>query len=167
MEKQLHWVKEVFSRDVVIMDGTRVVGGMHRDLLSWDMDAYLNEARIRFDVKGFLVHSVNIHDKNAGDATIGRIEFNWFRSAVVSLGPGEIYTWKRENFMMNEWSLLAENADPEAGNEIVHYNRIRTFFPDEGDIELVRDTPNAEILILTGLFVRNYFLRKRKIAAAS
>ncbi|WP_460673622.1 hypothetical protein [Larkinella ripae] len=165
MEKQLHWVKEAFSRSVVIMDGPNVVGGMHRDLLVRDVDAHLNGIHIFFDVRGFLVQSVNIHDKNAGDRIIGRIDFAGFNDASVQLENGEKYTWRRENFMMHEWSLVADNPDSKAAQEIVHYDRTRMFLADEGTIELVTDRPNAEMLILTGLFVRNFFLRKRKIAA--
>lgn len=165
MEKQLHWIKEAFSRHVVIMDGDRVVGGMQRDLLVRDVDAHLNEVHIFFDVRGFLVHSVNIHDKNAGDKVIGRIDFEGFNGAVVQLETGEKYTWRRENFMMHEWSIVAENAAAQSEQEIIHYDRTRLFLADEGTIELVTEMPDAEMLILTGLFVRNYFLRKRKIAA--
>ncbi|MGV3559941.1 hypothetical protein [Larkinella arboricola] len=164
MEKQLHWVKEAFSRQVVIMDGDRIVGGMHRDLLVRDVDAYLNHVHIFFDVTGFLVHSVNIHDKNAGDKIIGRIDFGVFNGANVLLETGEKYTWRRENFMMHEWSLVADDPDTRSERELVHYDRTRKFLTDEGTIELVTEMPNAEMLILTGLFVRNYFLRKRKIA---
>ncbi|GAB3932778.1 hypothetical protein [Larkinella terrae] len=165
MEKQLHWVKEAFSRSIVIMDGEKVVGGMHRDLLVRDVDAHLNGVHIFFDVAGFLVHSVNIHDKDAGDKIIGRIEFEGFNGAVVRLETGEKYTWQRENFMMHEWSIVAGNAESKTGHEIIHYDRTRLFLADEGTIELVSALPNAEMLILTGLFVRNYFLRRRKIAA--
>jgi hypothetical protein len=165
MEKQLHWVKEAFSRKVVIMNGTKVVGGMQRDLLVRDVDAHLNDVHIFFDVNGFLIHSVNIHDKNAGDEVIGQIDFEGFNGAVVQLKTGEKYTWQRENFMMHEWSLVADTPESKAGQEIIHYDRTRMFLADEGTIELVTELPNAEMLILTGLFVRNYFLRRRKIAA--
>ncbi|GAB3268572.1 hypothetical protein GCM10027347_38100 [Larkinella harenae] len=164
MEKQLHWVKEAFSRQVVIMDGEQVVGGMHRDLLVRDVDAHLNGIHIFFDVQGFLVHSVNIHDKNADNKIIGRIDFEGFNGASVYLETGEKYTWCRENFTMHQWSLLMDKPGADVGQEIVHYDRTRKFLADEGTIELVTDMPNAEMLILTGLFVRNYFLRKRKIA---
>jgi hypothetical protein len=165
MEKQLHWVKAAFSRSVVIMKGDEVVGGMHRDLLVRDVDAHLNGVHIFFDVAGFLVHSVNIHDKTAGDKIIGRIDFEGFHGAVVQLETGEKYTWQRENFMMHEWSLVADTPESKTGKEVIHYDRTQLFLADEGTIELVTDLPNAEMLILTGLFVRNYFLRKRKIAA--
>ncbi|MGA0557142.1 hypothetical protein ACO2Q8_10850 [Larkinella sp. VNQ87] len=166
MEKQLHWVQEAFSRRVVIMDGDRVVGGMHRDLLTRDVDAHLNGVHIFFDVRGFLVHSVNIHDKKADNTIIGRVDFEGFGGATVQLETGEKYIWRRENFMMHEWSLVSGNSPSDAEREIVHYDRTRMFLADEGTIELVTERPNAEMLILTGLFVRNYFLRRRKIAAS-
>lgn len=165
MEKQLHWIKEAFSRDVVIMAGEQVIGGMHRDLLAWDVDAYLNDAAILFDVKGFLVHSVNVHDKKDNNRIIGQIDFDWLHSATLTLATGETYVWKRDNFLMWDWSIL--EADGEGtGDEIIHYDRTQALIVDEGHIELLKESPYTEILILTGLFVRNYFLRKRKLAAA-
>ena len=165
MEKQLHWVKEAFSRDVVIMAGEQVIGGMNRDILAWDVDAYLNDVQILFDVKGFLVHSVNVHDKKDNNRIIGQIDFDWLHSATLNLATNETYVWKRDSFPMWEWSIL-EQASADSAQEIIHYDRTRALIVDEGNIELLKESTNMELLILTGLFVRNYFLRKRKLAAA-
>jgi len=163
METKLHWVKEAFSREVVLMDGQRTVGRMHREMLARDVDAELNAVRLHFDVQGFLIHKVVVTQQtDAGPQAIGWIEFNWGRSAELVLNTGERYRWQRQNVLMHQWSLISENDH----QEVIHYDRTRAFFGDEGEIELLRSSPHPEVLILTGLFVRNYFLRKRKIAAA-
>ncbi|WP_266362181.1 hypothetical protein [Tellurirhabdus rosea] len=163
METKLHWMKEAFSREVVLMDGDHIVGRMHRELLHRDVDAELNNIRLHFDVQGFLLHKVAVSQKTeTGERLIGHIEFNWNKSAELRLTTGECYLWKRQNVLMYEWSLISENDQ----QEVIHYDRTRAFFGDEGEIELLKSSPNAEVLILTGLFVRNYFLRRRKIASA-
>lgn len=147
------------------MNGDRVVGRMHRDLLAWDVKAYLNNVRLWFDVKGFLRHTVDVHQWiGEEDKIIGQIAFTWGRTAELQLTSGEKYLWQRQNFLMHEWSLLREDDQK---REVIHYDQTRAFLADEGEIELLQSSPNMEVLILSGLFVRNYFLRKRRMAAAS
>jgi len=164
METTLHWAKEAFNREVVITDGQRPVGRLYREVLARDVSAYLNDVRLWFDVEGFLIQEVTVHQYIGDtDQVIGHIRFDWDRSAELELTNGRKYRWKRQNFLMHEWSILSE--DP-AQQEIIHYDQTKMFFGDEGRIELLRHSPNAEVLILAGLFVRNYFLRKRRIATA-
>ncbi|WP_234736192.1 hypothetical protein [Tellurirhabdus bombi] len=162
METKLHWVKEAFSREVVLMEGERVVGKMFREVLARDVHAYLNNVQLHFDVEGFLLHKVTLYQHINGEKhAIGHIEFDWDKTAELQLATGEKYLWQRQNFLMHEWSIISENDQ----QEIIHYDRNRAYLSDEGDIELLTSSPNAEVLILSGLFVRNYFLRRRKIAA--
>ena len=62
---------------------------------------------------------------------------------------------------------MATDQHEQPTNELIHYERIWEFFSDKGTIEVFSQTPNMELLILTGLFVRNYFLRRRRAAAAA
>ena len=58
MNRKLNWVKAAFSRDVHIMQNGQLIGEMHRNLFSQDVEASLNGIHLRFDVEGFLIHSV-------------------------------------------------------------------------------------------------------------
>lgn len=168
MDRKLHWVKQAFSRDLSITQEGQVVGGMHRNPLSNDVEAHLNGTHIRFDVTGFLFHSVNLHDLNAGDQQIGHIEFHFGKRAELKMLSGESYLWKRQNMLMREWEIIQESSTGSSETEVVSYDLTHKFFEDMGDITVHEsiDFPTPEIIILAGLFIRNYFQRRRRIAAA-
>lgn len=165
MNKKLNWTKEAFSREVVLSEGGQPVGGMQRNGLSHDVDAYLYDTRLRFDVTGFLLHSVNVHDANAGNRIVGQIVFHFGKRAELTLATGEVYTWKRHNMLMREWDMIRESATDADDHETVNYLLTRAFFADNGDIRVDDDSPNAALVVLTGLFVRNYFQRRRRMVA--
>ncbi|GAB2607229.1 hypothetical protein [Spirosoma areae] len=169
MDRKLNWIKEAFSRDLQIMRDGQVVGAMRRAMLSHDVEASLNGIRLRFDVMGFLFHSVNIHNLDAGDQVIGQIELHFGKRAELKLTSGESYLWKRHNMLMREWDMIREDPNGLPEKEIVSYDLTRKFFEDAGDITLNEDgpLPNLEVVILSGLFIRNYFQRRRRMAAAA
>ncbi|MBD2699784.1 hypothetical protein IC229_03990 [Spirosoma sp. BT702] len=169
MSRKLNWVKEAFSREISLMQDGQVVGGMHRNGFSRDVDAFLNNVQLRFDVMGFLVQSVNIHDINANNQIIGTIEFSFGKRAELKLNNGSNYLWKRHNVLMREWDMIRENADGSPEKEIVNYDLTRRFFEEQGDITVDEngETKSVEVIILTGLFIRNYFQRRRRMAAVA
>jgi hypothetical protein len=167
MDKKLSWVKNAFSRDTVITENGQQVGGMHRNAFSRDVDAYLYDLKIRFDVTGFLLHSVNIHDVSNGDQIVGQITFHFGKRAELRLESGEMYSWKRHNVLMREWDMIREGQTDAEDKEIVNYSLTRQFFSDHGDINVEETNPTAALVVLTGLFIRNYFQRRRRVAAGA
>ena len=65
MNQKLNWIKEAFSRDIHIMQNGQLVGEMRRSLFGHDVEASLNGVHLRFDVEGFLIHSVTVYDSKA------------------------------------------------------------------------------------------------------
>ena len=167
MATKLGWIKHAFDRTIDITDGQQVIGTLHREVLSRDVEARLNNVHVMFDVTGFIFNTVNIHDLANNNDIIGRIEFSFGKRAELHLATGETYLWKRHSVLMHDWSLMATDQHEQPTNELIHYERIWEFFSDKGTIEVFSQTPNMELLILTGLFVRNYFLRRRRAAAAA
>ncbi|GAB3944892.1 hypothetical protein GCM10028805_13090 [Spirosoma harenae] len=169
MSRKLNWVKEAFSREVAIMQDGNVVGGMHQNGLRYDVDAHLNKTQLRFDVTGFLIHSVDVYDLAAENKLIGKIEFSFGKRAELKLESGESYLWKRHNVLMREWEMIHETPDGMPEKEVISYDQTRKFFGDHGDIvvEETDVTSSVDIIILTGLFIRNYFQRRRRIAAVA
>ncbi|HLL95824.1 MAG TPA: hypothetical protein VK404_12655 [Spirosoma sp.] len=168
MNKKLNWTKEAFSREVVIVEAGQPVGSMHRStLFSSDVDAHLYDVQIRFDVTGFLRHSVTIYDAKADNRVVGTITLHFGKRAELRLESGELYTWKRHNVLMREWDMFREGVTDADDRETVNYSLTRQFFADHGDIRVDDDSPNASIAVLTGLFIRNYFQRRRRRIAAA
>jgi len=166
MTAKLNWTKEAFSREVVITSNSQTVGGLLGRFFERDVEATLFDTHIKFDVMGFLLHSVNIHDLVADNQIIGTITFHFGKRAELKLANGERYTWKRHNILMREWEMIREGATDADDREVVNYHLTRQFFSDHGDISVEADVPQANVVILTGLFVRNYFQRRRRAAAA-
>jgi len=166
MTAKLNWTKEAFSREVVITSNSQTVGGLLGRFFERDVEATLFDTHIKFDVMGFLLHSVNIHDLVADNQIIGTITFHFGKRAELQLANGERYTWKRHNILMREWEMIREGATDADDREVVNYHLTRQFFSDHGDISVEADVPQANVVILTGLFVRNYFQRRRRAAAA-
>ena len=168
MDRKLNWIKHAFSRDVQIMQDGQVVGDMRRDLLSSDVEASLNGVQLRFDVTGFLFHSVSIYNLT-DNQVVGQIELSFGKRAELKLASGERYLWKGHNMLMREWDMIRETPDGLPEKEIVSYDLTRRFFQDAGDITVdeMGLTTNLDVIILTGLFIRNYFQRRRRIAAAA
>ncbi|QIP11799.1 hypothetical protein G8759_03730 [Spirosoma aureum] len=169
MNRKLSWVKEAFNRDVVIIQDEQIVGGMRRDMISSDVEAQLKTTHLRFDVRGFLVHSVTIHDLNAANQVVGQIDFAFGKRAELKLVSGESYRWKRHNMLMREWDMIRVDPYGLPEKEIVSYDLTRKFFQDAGDILINEEnSPSTiDIVVLTGLFIRNYFQRRRRLATAA
>ncbi len=146
------------------MEDDRPIGRLHRDAFSRDVEASLNAVHIRFDVVGFLLHSVNIYDLTTNNQLIGRIEFSFGKRADLILVSGATYHWKRHNMLMRDWDMIRESNTGTANEEVVNYVLTRQFLADHGDITVEAASPDLEVVILTGLFVRNYFQRRRRAA---
>ncbi len=164
---KISWVKEAFSREVHFIENGVEVGRLHRAVFERDVDASLHDVQLRFDVTGFITNSVNVHDLKADNRIIGKLTFHFCKRAELTLDDGSVYSWKRHNMLMREWSMIREGATDADDKEVVNYTRTRQFLTDHGDITTDLASPEAEIIILTGLFIRNYFKRRRRAIAAA
>jgi len=173
MSRNLTWTKEAFNRTTTLLDQGRVVGRMQREsVFDQDVDAYLNGTHLRFDVTGFIAHLVNVYDLSAENQLIGHITFSFGKRAELQLTSGETYLWKRHNLLMRNWDMIREGSEQTDDQEVVSYALTRQFFADHGDIsvdaEIATATPaNADVVLLAGLFIRNYFQRRRRAVAAA
>lgn len=168
MSKSLTWTKEAFNRTTTLLDNGRIVGQMQREgIFDRDVDAHLNGVHLRFDVTGFILHSVNIHDLSNDNQIIGHITFSFGKRAELQLANGKTYLWKRHNVLMREWEIIREGNKHTDDQEVVSYSLTRQFFVDHGDISVEDESSDASILILTGLFLRNYFQRRGRMNAGA
>ena len=166
---KLNWTKKAFERSTQINHEGQLVGEMKRqDLFSHDVQASLYDTHVRFDVTGFLVHDINVHNVSNADEIIGSISISFGKKATLTLKNGEVYVWKRANMLMKEWHLIHDLPNTDNDPEVVDYVRTRhLLFGENGEINILeKPTSNTELLVLTGLFIRNYFVRRRRMAAA-
>jgi hypothetical protein len=148
-----------------ILDNNQLVGEMKQEgILGRDVEARLNGVHLRFDVIGFIVNSVNIHDLANDNQIIGKVVFSLGKRAELQLINGQTYLWKRHNMLMRDWDMILEKHGHTDAHEVVSYSLTHQFFTQHGDISIDTKTPDADIVILTGLFIRNYFQRRRRAA---
>ncbi len=166
MSKNLTWAKEAFNRTTTILDNGQTVGQMQREgVFSRDVEAHLNGTHLLFDVTGFISHSVNIHDLANDNQLIGHIAFSFGKRAELQLTSGQTYLWKRHDMLMRDWDMIREGDGHTNGQEVVNYSLTRQFFTQHGDISVDTQASDADVVVLTGLFIRNYFQRRRRAAA--
>jgi hypothetical protein len=66
---------------------------------------------------------------------------------------------------MKEWGMLHDGSANESDPQVVHYHQVRGIWGEQGEIELLHISSQAAIVLLAGLFVGNYFKRRRRAAA--
>lgn len=165
LPRRLRWVKDAFSRTLLLRDGTREVGKLSPNWFSYDVDAELRQTRLRFVVRGFLQRRVEILDVANANVVVGALAFGWARSsAMLTLPSGETYVWKRKNWLGREWSLVRDLPGTDA--DVVHFTRLRDFFTSEGQVDVLETSPRSDLVVLAGLFVWRYFRRLGPVEAA-
>lgn len=136
LPRKLHWVKKAFSSTFYLKDGDDTVGSLRSAAFSSDVEARLNGAHLRFDVRGILNQRVEVQDLARQNAVLGTVAFGWnHHSATLTLASGERYSWKRQDWLTRQWSLSRPGTDTDP--EVVHYTKLREFFSTEGTLELL------------------------------
>jgi hypothetical protein len=165
MEKPLHWIKKAFNRTIEFKnDRNLIVGTITFKLLSREVEAELNNKRFKFDVNGFLKKEVIVSDEHHAD--VAKINLGFRGKAEVFLADGEKYVWKRNDFFMREWELIHDLPFTDADPVAINYDRERNFLNQQGEISIIEQGENAELLTLIGFFIGFYFLRRRRKTAA-
>jgi hypothetical protein len=143
MGTNLHWKKGIFKSAFEIFSGEINVGRIKDD--SWRQSGFgeLNGKKYLFKTKGFFNKETEIIDSR-NNVTIGKITYNsWKTKANIEYDKGTI-DWKYDNGWNTKWSVSDNRGT------ILKYHGSLT----KGEIEInVQD----ELLILSGLYISNYF----------
>ncbi len=152
METQYTWKTKWFSNKYEIFRYESIVGELQGS--GWKRTSYgeLNGKKVLFEVKGFF-RQQNLIKNSEDDSVLGEISFNtWRTRAEISL-QGKTYSFQFDNFFHSKWSISNEN-----GSLIKYDSRLR--------YRLITSYTGDEILVLTGLYIRE-FLRQRAASAAA
>lgn len=143
----LTWKTSVGGNEHRIFRGKLIVGLLKTSL--WKGDAYgeLNGHMLLFKPLGFWKKTVQIFDIE-GKNELGRIEYNFWKSSAVITYEQMVYEWKYNSWTRKSWEIKG----PEESATFLRSG----FWLNEGNIEY-EDIPGA--VILTGLYVNNYFSR--------
>lgn len=113
----------------------------------------LNETRVNFEVKGFFDKDFLILNPDDG-SKLGNIVFNTWRTKATITLNGKEYNWDYENWWHTKWVISNQN-----GNLIKYASGFKS-----GDILSYSED---NILLLTGLFIRDYLQQRAAATAAA
>ncbi len=143
METKLNWTKGILKETYEIYSNGVLVGTLKENV--WKQIAYgeLNGEKAIFKTTGFFHQETQIIDPDS-NLNIGKITYNsWMTKATIEYS-GKVANWKYDNAWNTRWSI----SDSEGVQ--IHYQGSSS----KGTIELqIQD----ELLVLSGLFVTNYY----------
>lgn len=143
METLYTWKKGFFKSAIEIYSGDKFVGSIKAKNWSQETNAELNDKKMRFVTKGFFNPYTIVFDALTGEE-LGRIKYNgWGNKATLTIS-GNIYTWKYSNTWGTKWMVSDVNGN------LLSYSGSNS----KGEISSGNFN---ETLILTGLFIRDYF----------
>jgi hypothetical protein len=143
MEAKLNWKKGIFKETYEIYSNGLLVGTLKENL--WKQMAYgeLNGKKVIFKTHGFLKQETQIIDPSS-NLIIGNITYNsWMTKATIEY-TNKVANWKYDNAWNTKWSI--SNSE---GVQIQSQGS-----SSKGTIE---HQTQDDLLILSGLFVTNYY----------
>ncbi len=143
MKTKLNWKKRFFGSTNEIFSGETRIGKLTEKTWTQSADAEMKGEKYQFLTKGFLNKETLIIDAT-NKMIIGKITYNSFRTIAQIEYRNKQYSWKSHNWINSKWSLT-NNEDVQ-----IEYSG----GPFKGRLETDSDEFG---LILTGLFVSNYF----------
>jgi hypothetical protein len=143
MKTSLSWKRGLFKSTYEIFSGETAVGKLKPDTWSSKGSGELYGKAFRFETKGFFNQETQIINPS-DNSVVGRITYNtWKTKATIECGL-KSFTWKYDNGWNTKWSLS------DSTGTMLQYHGSFT----EGDINV---SDYNDLLILTGLFISNYF----------
>jgi hypothetical protein len=145
MKTKLAWKKGLFKTAYEIYSKERKVGYLKDRSWSQSSNGELNGEYYSFKTSGFINQKTQIFYSES-DTPIAKISYNsWMTKARIEYS-GTVYYWSLDNFWSTKWSLRTPEGP------IIGYNGSLSNGIIESDIQ-------NNFLILTGLFIKNYYLQ--------
>lgn len=153
METIITWKTKFFSNKIQLYKREDLIGEIVNKPFSRSADGVLNGRNFRFNIKGFFRQETRILDGVDGSVVADIVISAWKSKAAITYNNME-YTWQYENFWNSKWSISSGNGP------VVKYH-------SHGTGGEVTSYVSDEILILAGLFIKNYFRQRAAATAAS
>ena len=145
MKPSLTWTKGVFNNLHKIYSDGNLIGEIKEKALSQSAKGSIRGREYLFRTHGYFNQKTEIIDRT-DNQVVGEIQFNsWKSKATIALN-GKIINWKYDNLWNTQWSLS------DSDGTVMKFNSSIT----KGQIDAGQDD---ELLVLTGLFVKNYYMQ--------
>lgn len=153
METHFTWKSRFFSHSLEVFQNEEKVGDLRNKAFTRSAEGTLKGRDLLFEIKGFFRQDMRIIDQKDGAVLFDVVIGNW-RSKATFTYNGRSYTWQYDNFWNTKFSINSDSGP------VIRYHS----FNFGGDIE---SYTNDEVLILTGLLIKNYFKQRAASAAAA
>ncbi len=153
MTTKLTWKCGFFKQTYEIFSGSALLGTFTDGTWKKKAVGELNGKKFEFKSSGFFKQTTEIIDKSS-ETTTGRIIYNtWGTKAEVELFSGSNFLWQYNNHWNTKWSLSGEDL-------LIDYKGSAS----KGEITFEQMN---EQLILTGLYVSNFYLQNTIVVAVA
>lgn len=153
MEKLISWKRGIFSRTSKFYSNGIEIGFLKTGTWSNNAKGIINGKEFEFITKGFFKQKTSIIDAKT-TLIAGTIIYNSWRSkATIKLPDGAEYNWQYTNFWHTKWSL---------NKDLYFINYKGSSFKGE-----IISYISEDLLIISGLFISNYYSQKSAAAAAT
>jgi hypothetical protein len=142
---KLNWKSEIFSSTIIVFDKNKKIGFFKSELFSDNTSLKINKTKYNFFKKDIFSQKILIFNTSTKEI-IGEINYESFKTKAQIKLNDKSYSWKYENFWNNKWSLTDENG-------------ILSEYDSNFNGGQIESITNDYLLILTGLFTTNYYLK--------
>ncbi len=145
MNSILHWKKTLFSSTCTIHSADGEIGHLRENPWKQSAEGEINKRRYAFKTRGFFNQVTEIVDPST-DFIVGKIEYNtWKSKATLNYLDHTLY-WQYDNLWQSRWSITDEQG-------------LNISFQGSLQKGIIEGEDLSEFLILTGLFVTNYYVQ--------
>jgi hypothetical protein len=143
MSTILSWKRAAFSTTYQIFSGERSIGQLENQSFKQTSKGSISKQKYTFRTKGLFKQETRILDADS-NKEIGKISYNsMMTKATIELQDRTLY-WKYDNAWQTKWRIYDEK------HSLVKFAGRST----KGSIEFEQAD---DLLVLTGLFVTNYY----------
>jgi hypothetical protein len=153
MDTHYTWKTKLFRNLYEIFENEQKIGEMKGSGWKRRASGELKGKKLEFERKGFFKQEFLIMNPE-DNSLAGTFSFSTWRTKATIVFNNRTYQWQNDSFFHTKWSISNEN-----GNLVKYHSHFRF-----GEIT---SYTNDELLILTGLFIRDYLQQRAAIAAAS
>jgi hypothetical protein len=143
MKRTLQWKRGTFSTTYRIFSGDKLLGELTDRTFKQTAHAYIGQKKYIFRTKGLFKQETSIID-GENDQTVGKIIYGSMMTKASIELPDRTLSWKYDNRWQTRWSIF------DGSGTYMNFSGRSS----GGSIEIHKED---ELLVLTGLFVTNYY----------
>lgn len=153
MQNNIYWKKGIFSDTYRVYSEDKQIGKLRNRAFSQSSVGEINGKSYTFKTKGIFKQYTEMID-NATHSVIGEIAYsNWMTKAFLSIQERK-YNWNYDNVWNTKWSIN------DADKIVMKYKGTSGGGQVETEIQ-------DDLLLLTGLYVTNYYWQMTIIIVAA